>query len=290
MIIDLSGHRAIVSGSTAGIGFAIATGLAKAGATVVINGRQKQTTDKAVERLSGLVPKPKVEGIASDLGTDAGIDDFLRRAGGADILINNLGIYEPNPFTEITDDDWHRFFDVNVMSGVRLTRRYFPAMLAKNWGRVVFISSESGLNIPAEMIHYGVTKTAQLALARGLAELTAGNRRHREFGPARPHPLGRRRRFRQSHGEGTRHFGSGSRAPLLCRYPPELASQALRHCRRGREHGGLCLFEGGIRHQWRSSSGRWRRCPLYCLNGRLGRRRSRENIHDSLCLLCFLVK
>ena len=174
MIIDLSGHRAIVSGSTAGIGFAIATGLAKAGAAVVINGRQKQTTDKAVQRLSGLAPKAKVEGVAGDLGSRAGIDDFLRRAGDADILVNNLGIFEPKPFTEITDDDWHRFFDVNVMSGVRLTRHYFPAMLAKNWGRVVFISSESGLNIPAEMIHYGVTKTAQLALARGLAELTAG--------------------------------------------------------------------------------------------------------------------
>ena len=174
MIIDLSGHRAIVSGSTAGIGFAIATGLAKAGAAVVINGRQKQTTDKAVQRLSGLAPNAKIEGIAGDLGSRAGIDDFLRRAGDADILVNNLGIFEPKPFTEITDDDWHRFFDVNVMSGVRLTRHYFPAMLAKNWGRVVFISSESGLNIPAEMIHYGVTKTAQLALARGLAELTAG--------------------------------------------------------------------------------------------------------------------
>ncbi len=174
MQIDLSKHRAVISGSTAGIGFAIATGLARAGAAVVINGRSARSTTRALEQLADRVPGAKAEGIAADLGTAAGVDLFTGRAGDADILVNNLGIYEPKPFAAITDADWLRIFEVNVMSGVRLARHYFPKMLAKNWGRIVFVSSESGLNIPTEMIHYGVTKTAQLALSRGLAELTAG--------------------------------------------------------------------------------------------------------------------
>jgi NAD(P)-dependent dehydrogenase (short-subunit alcohol dehydrogenase family) len=174
MHIDLTGHRAIISGSTAGIGFAIAEGLAKAGAAVVVNGRSDASTAKAVERLVKLAPKAKIEGIAADLGTAAGADAFLKRAGDADILINNLGIFEPKAFGDISDADWQRFFEVNVLSGIRLARHYLPKMIAKNWGRIVFISSESGLQIPAEMIHYGMTKTAQIAVARGLAETTAG--------------------------------------------------------------------------------------------------------------------
>jgi NAD(P)-dependent dehydrogenase (short-subunit alcohol dehydrogenase family) len=174
MNIDLSKHRAVVSGSTVGIGFAIAKGLANAGAAVVINGRKEESTREAVERLKKLVPKVKVEGIAADLGTAEGVDAFVKRAGKADILVNNVGIFEPKPFEDIPDRDWFRFFEVNVMSGVRLSRRYLPEMKAKNWGRIVFISSESALHIPAEMIHYGMTKTAQLAIARGLAETTAG--------------------------------------------------------------------------------------------------------------------
>src|SRR3981081_4063575 len=174
MKIDLSGHRAVISGSTAGIGFAIAKGLAEAGAAVVINGRQNSAVKDAVGQLTREVPGAKADGVAADLATPDGVAEFLRRAGTADILVNNVGIFEPKPFDEITDTDWQRFFDVNVMSGIRLSRHFLPAMRAKNWGRVVFISSESALNIPAEMIHYGMTKTAQLAISRGLAQTMAG--------------------------------------------------------------------------------------------------------------------
>jgi NAD(P)-dependent dehydrogenase (short-subunit alcohol dehydrogenase family) len=174
MKIDLSGRRAVISGSTAGIGFAIAKGLAEAGAAVVINGRQESAVKDAVKQLTQAVAGAKADGVAADLATPEGVAEFLRRAGTADILVNNVGIFEPKPFDEITDADWQRFFDVNVMSGIRLSRHFLPAMRAKNWGRVVFISSESALNIPTEMIHYGMTKTAQLAVARGLAQAMAG--------------------------------------------------------------------------------------------------------------------
>jgi NAD(P)-dependent dehydrogenase (short-subunit alcohol dehydrogenase family) len=174
MIIDLSGKRAIVTGSTSGIGFAIVRGLASAGAAVLINGRSRDKLKAAQRRLEKEVPGCSVDGVAADLASAAGVADFLRHAGEADILVNNLGIFEPKPFEAITDADWHRFFDTNVMSGVRLSRHYLPTMLARGWGRLVFISSESALNIPVEMIHYGMTKTAQLAIARGLAESVAG--------------------------------------------------------------------------------------------------------------------
>jgi NAD(P)-dependent dehydrogenase (short-subunit alcohol dehydrogenase family) len=174
MIIDLSGKRAIVTGSTAGIGFAIASGLAESGAAVVLNGRSQASVDAAIGRLAARLPRAKVEGVAADLATAAGVAAFLERCGDADILVNNLGIFEPKPFEEITDDDWHRFFDTNVLSGIRMSRHVLPGMRRRNWGRIVFISSESGLNIPVEMIHYGMTKTAQLAISRGLAESVAG--------------------------------------------------------------------------------------------------------------------
>jgi NAD(P)-dependent dehydrogenase (short-subunit alcohol dehydrogenase family) len=174
MIIDLTGKRAVVSGSTAGIGFAIARGLARAGASVVLNGRNAAALKSALQRLRADPPGGSIEGFAADLGTAKGIESFVTRAQMADILVNNLGIFEPKPFMEIQDEDWERFFRVNVMSGVRLSRHYFGGMMERGWGRVVFISSESALNIPAEMIHYGVTKTAQLALARGLAEEAVG--------------------------------------------------------------------------------------------------------------------
>jgi NAD(P)-dependent dehydrogenase (short-subunit alcohol dehydrogenase family) len=175
MIIDLSGKRAIVTGSTAGIGFAIASGLADSGAAVVINGRSRGSVEAATARLAAKLPRAKIEGVAADLATASGVAAFLERAGEADILVNNLGIFEPKPFGEITDDDWHRFFDTNVLSGIRLSRHFLPGMRQRNWGRIVFISSESALNIPAEMIHYGMTKTAQLAVSRGLAESAAGS-------------------------------------------------------------------------------------------------------------------
>jgi NAD(P)-dependent dehydrogenase (short-subunit alcohol dehydrogenase family) len=174
MIIDLSGKHAIVSGSTSGIGFAIAQGLAASGATVVINGRSQKNVDAALSRLAAVLPKAKVEGNAADLSHADGVAAFVARSRETDILVNNLGIFEPKPFDSITDADWRRFFETNVMSGVRLSRHYLPAMVKRGWGRIVFISSESGLNIPVEMIHYGTTKTAQLALSRGLAESVAG--------------------------------------------------------------------------------------------------------------------
>ncbi|MGP0061691.1 MAG: SDR family NAD(P)-dependent oxidoreductase [Beijerinckiaceae bacterium] len=174
MHIDLQSKTAIVTGSTGGIGFAIAAGLAEAGADVILNGRKEASVKAALGRLQPQAKKGRISGVAADLSTASGVDVFLKQADDADILVNNLGIFEPKPFGDITDADWLRFFETNVMSGVRLSRHYLPKMMARNWGRIVFISSESGLNIPAEMIHYGVTKTAQLAVSRGLAETTAG--------------------------------------------------------------------------------------------------------------------
>jgi NAD(P)-dependent dehydrogenase (short-subunit alcohol dehydrogenase family) len=174
MKIDLSGKTALVTGSTLGIGHAIAKGLAEAGAEVVINGRTQGKVDAAVAALAKAVPGSKVRGVAADVSTAAGCKALVAALPDADILVNNAGIFEPKDFVDIPDEDWSRFFEVNVMSGVRLSRAYLPAMLKRNWGRVVFISSESALNIPKEMIHYGMTKTAQLAISRGLAEMTRG--------------------------------------------------------------------------------------------------------------------
>lgn len=172
---QLQGKRALVSGSTAGIGWAIARALAAEGATVIVNGRTEQRTAAAVKavRDSGL-PQADVRGVAADLGTAEGCAKVVQSEPAIDILINNLGIFEAKPFAEIGDAEWLHFFEVNVLSGVRLARAYLPGMLQRDWGRILFISSESGLQIPAEMIHYGTTKTAQLAVARGLAELTKG--------------------------------------------------------------------------------------------------------------------
>jgi NAD(P)-dependent dehydrogenase (short-subunit alcohol dehydrogenase family) len=174
MDLQIAGQTAIVTGSTAGIGLAIAAALAKEGVRVVINGRTQERVDAAVKTVSAAVPNAQVIPFAADLATAAGADALIRRVPAADILINNLGIFQPTPFAEIPDADWMRFFETNVLSGVRLARHYFPQMLNANRGRILFISSESGLQIPAEMIHYGMTKTAQLAVARGLAELTSG--------------------------------------------------------------------------------------------------------------------
>ena len=168
MDLQLKGKSALVTGSTAGIGLAIATALAAEGAAVIVNGRSQERVEEAIGR-SGAA-----HGIAADLGTEAGAAAVLERFPAVDILVNNVGIFEPKPFEQIPDADWRRFFEVNVLSGVRLSRHYIGPMKEKNWGRIVFISSESGLQIPTEMIHYGMTKTAQLAISRGLAETTAG--------------------------------------------------------------------------------------------------------------------
>lgn len=174
MKIDLSGKTAIVTGSTIGIGNAIARGLAAAGASVVVNGRSQDKVDAGVAAVEKAVPGAKVKGVAADVSTAAGCKALVAATPEADILINNAGIFEPKDFFETPDEDWERFFQVNVMSGVRLSRAYMQGMLKRNWGRIVFISSESALNIPQEMIHYGVSKTAQLGVSRGLANLTAG--------------------------------------------------------------------------------------------------------------------
>jgi len=174
MDLQLRGKRAVVTGSTAGIGLAIAIDLAREGATVVVNGRTQRRVDAALARIRDEVREARVEAVAADLGTASGAQALIAQASDTDILVNNVGIFEAVPFERIDDASWLRLFETNVMSGVRLSRHYFPRMLQRGWGRVLFISSESALQIPAEMIHYGVTKTAQLALARGLAELTTG--------------------------------------------------------------------------------------------------------------------
>jgi len=170
MNLGLGGKLAVVSGSTAGIGFAIAAVLAQEGARVVINGRTEARVTTAVEKIRQRMKGAELIGVAADLGTAAGVNAFVKQIPEADILVNNLGIFEAKPFLEIPDADWLRFFEINVLSGVRLTRHYLAGMLEKNWGRVIFISSESGQQIPTEMIHYGMTKTAQVAIARGVAQ------------------------------------------------------------------------------------------------------------------------
>jgi NAD(P)-dependent dehydrogenase (short-subunit alcohol dehydrogenase family) len=174
MKIDLGGKTAIVTGSTAGIGFAIAKGLADAGATVVVNGRTQAAVDKAIASLRKSVPGASVRGVAADLGTAKGCEALVAAEPAADILVNNVGIFNPQDFFEVPDSEWLRFFEVNVMSGVRLSRAYAPGMVKKGWGRIEFISSESALNIPVEMVHYGMTKTANLSVSRGLAKRLAG--------------------------------------------------------------------------------------------------------------------
>jgi NAD(P)-dependent dehydrogenase (short-subunit alcohol dehydrogenase family) len=174
MNIDLSKRSAIVTGSTAGIGLAIAQGLAAAGASVVVTGRTQARVDAAIAGIKKAVPNAKLSGVAADLGTAEGAAALIKAVPNTDILVNNLGIFEPKPFFEIQDDEWTRFFEVNVNSGVRLSRHYAKGMADRGWGRVQFISSESALQIPAEMVHYGMTKTAQLAVARGLAETLSG--------------------------------------------------------------------------------------------------------------------
>jgi NAD(P)-dependent dehydrogenase (short-subunit alcohol dehydrogenase family) len=175
MNLGIMGKRALVTGSTAGIGLATARALAREGAMVVVNGRTRTRVDAAVEALHRDLPHAHIGGVAADLGTAAGCAEVVDQVPEVDILVNNVGIFEPKPFEAIPDEDWVRFFEVNVLSGVRLTRHYLPCMRSRNWGRVVFVSSESAVQIPTEMIHYGVTKTSQLALARGLAETLVGS-------------------------------------------------------------------------------------------------------------------
>lgn len=174
MDLELSGKRALVTGSTAGIGYAIARRLAAEGAEVVVNGRDAGRVDAACARLRAELPAARVSGLAADVATASGVASLLSACDSVDLLVNNFGLYAPRPFEDIDDAEWQHFFEANVMSGVRLARHYLPPMKAAGWGRVVFISSESGLNPPGDMVHYGMTKSAQLSISRGLAETCAG--------------------------------------------------------------------------------------------------------------------
>ncbi len=175
MKISLDGSVALVTASTGGIGFAIAKGLAESGAEVILNGRSEESVNKAKAALTQQVPAAKIRTVIADLGSAQGVETLLNASGEVDILVNNAGIYGPQDFYATDDATWENYWQTNVMSGVRLSRALLPAMVKKGWGRVVFISSESALNIPADMIHYGVSKTAQLSLARGLAKFVAGS-------------------------------------------------------------------------------------------------------------------
>ena len=174
MDLQLKGKRVLVTGSTAGIGFAAARAFAMEGASVVINGRKQDRVDSAIAQICKFQPSAELTGIAADVSNAAGCAKLVQTVPEVDVLVNNMGIFEPKPFEKIFDEDWLRFFEANVMSGVRLSRHYLPSMRRRNWGRILFVSSESGVQIPVEMIHYGMTKTAQIAIARGLAESVVG--------------------------------------------------------------------------------------------------------------------
>ena len=175
MDLKLTSKTALITGSTAGIGYAIAKSLAAEGAEVYVNGRDQKRIDDAVEKIVKETGNTNVKGLKADFANITQIDDLIAQLPSVDILVNNVGIFDPKEFKDIPDDEWMKFFEVNVLSGVRLSRAYFDNMLLNNWGRIIFISSESAMQIPAEMIHYGMTKTAQIAVARGLAELTVGS-------------------------------------------------------------------------------------------------------------------
>jgi NAD(P)-dependent dehydrogenase (short-subunit alcohol dehydrogenase family) len=259
MDLQLTNKTALVSGSTAGIGFAIASLLAQEGAAVVVNGRSQKRVDEALASIRRTQQGARVTGIAADLGGREGVELLTSSLSQIDILVNNLGMFEPKPFTDISDSDWLRFFEVNVLSGVRLSRFYLPGMLDRNWGRIVFISSESALNIPMEMIHYGVTKTAQISLARGLAEMTAGTQvtvNSVLAGPTRSEGVdGFLQEMARSQGSSTaalekEFFRSVRPSSLLKRFatPQEVASMVVYVCSpvASATNGAALRVEGGV--------------------------------------------
>jgi NAD(P)-dependent dehydrogenase (short-subunit alcohol dehydrogenase family) len=254
MDLHLSDKTALVTGSTAGIGLEIARKLAVEGAKVIITGRNKAKLDQAVDiiRSSG---GARVSGVLADAATEEGAAALMHAAPSVDILVNNLGIYEIKDFAAITDADWRNYFEVNVLSGVRLARAYFPDMLERNWGRIIFISSESGLVTPGEMIHYGMTKTAQLAVSRGLAGLTKGTK----FRAARADAFRRRHRLSEKPSQRSRGAARADRSRVLRQGPAVLPVAADDRAGRDRQSGRVCGEPSVFSHQWRCASRRrWR--------------------------------
>ena len=260
MDLELKGRRALVSGSTAGIGFAIASALAKEGARVIVNGRTRAAVDDAVAQIRSATGMD-ANGFAGDLGLASAADEVARTHPNVEILVNNLGIFEPKPFEDIPDADWMRFFEVNVLSSVRLARLYLPAMRKADWGRIIFISSESAVQIPSEMIHYGMTKTAQLAVSRGLAEAVAGTGITVELRAARPDAVARRGRIRRNARPDRRRHVRSVREGILRQDATELAHQALRFARRSRQSGGLSRESARLGDDRRRGPGRRRGHP-----------------------------
>lgn len=246
MKIDLSGKVALVTASTAGIGFAIAKGLADSGAEVVINGRSERSVNEAIARLQNEVPGASARPAVADLSDAQGVNQLLQALVGIDILVNNAGIYGPQDFYETDDETWENYWQTNVMSGVRLSRALLPGMVQKGWGRVVFISSESARNIPADMIHYGVTKTAQLSLARGLAKYVAGSGVTVNSVLPGPTPFRRLCRNDERGGREDRET-AGAAGERVCHGPsPRVGDPARGVGGRGGEYGGVRLLDPGL--------------------------------------------
>jgi NAD(P)-dependent dehydrogenase (short-subunit alcohol dehydrogenase family) len=248
MNLQLDNKTALVSGSTAGIGLAIAKALAGEGARVIVNGRTQARVDEAIAAIGAAHPGAKLEALPADLATAEGAAAAAAKFPEIDILVNNLGIFEPKPFEQIPDSDWQRFFDVNVLSGVRLSRTYVDGMRRRNWGRIVFISSESGIQIPAEMIHYGMTKTANLAVSRGLAEYCAGT--GVTVNAVLPGP---------TRSEGVDQFVDQLSGGILRLGAAEFADQAFRDDGRSRVARRLCVQSAGLGHHRRCTTRRWGR-------------------------------
>ncbi len=278
MNIDLNGRRAIVTGSTAGIGRATAEGLARAGAAIVVNGRGIERVEAAVRQIREAVPGSDVTGVAADLATPQGAQALIAAAPDADILVNNVGTaylrdyHGIDDIAAIPDEDWLGLFQLNVMSGVRVSRHYLPGMVRRGWGRVVFVSSESAVNIPKEMLDYGVTKTAQLAVSRGLAEAVAGTGVTVNAvlpGPTRSEIMGDYT-ARQARDQGVTQEEAEQGVPEV--RPADQPARQVRDDRRGRQHDHLRLFRTGLGDQRRRAAGRRRRRPLHRLIRRLSRK------------------
>jgi NAD(P)-dependent dehydrogenase (short-subunit alcohol dehydrogenase family) len=265
MDLQLSHKTVLVTGSTAGIGFAIASLFALEGATVWVSGRSKKRVDEAVNAIRKESKGARVQGVAADLGTREGVDQLTSALPMVDILVNNLGIYQERPFPEISDQEWQRFFDINVMSGVRLSRFYLPKMLERNWGRIVFISSESGVNIPVGMVHYGVTKTAVIALGRGLAEMTAGTAVTVNSvlpGPTRSEGV---EQFLDEMAAARGTDAASVEKEFFRSARPTSLLKRFEDPRESGRHGGVRLQSAGLGHKRRNLARRWRRCPVHSL-------------------------